>query len=235
MRTEEDLNLGNENGSKKKPPYGLIFAIIGGFLAFVLLVSTIVYFVQKNSYINSTISMERGLSAQYRDAINTLSSYSAGFTEQAGVAGVSADRFGQIMRDVIEGTIPVETGSGGIGVGSPLFVALARAYPDLSGVTGAYDRIIDYIQKNRAKFAGVQSALQDKVRSYEDHISGSWRSRRWLEGKYPSPRLEAQIGPSDIARGLEALTRMKTIVATADSNRAFQTGVDTPLTIPGRG
>jgi hypothetical protein len=205
--------------------------IIGG----VILGAFLVLAFSLYSYVNSTrsagITHETGLNAQYLDNQNELSSFKSSFYEQIGVANLKSDKLDKILEDAVKGRYEgkMEPGTGGA-----MFSAITEAYPNLQGQLDLYDRIVDFVRAGREAYKQKQSKLLDQLRAYDkwrqDGIVRSFIVRNVLG--IPSDALEARIGTT-VARGQAARDQMYVIVLTSDTKKAYETGVDEPMKVPG--
>jgi hypothetical protein len=176
------------------------------------------------------VSKETALNAQYLSNQNYLSSYVSGFYEQIGVANLKSDRLNGILLDAVKGRYE---SSGGFSPNGAFFSAIRESYPDLTANTQIFDRIVDYIQAKREGYRGYQDKLLDMLRDYENwRQAGPVQSRiiRTLVGA-PTDALVSRIGTT-AKRGKEALDQMWLIVNTESVQKAYETGVMAPLTVP---
>jgi len=185
------------------------------------------------NYVNDTrsegIRMETSLNAQYLDNQNELSSFKASFYEQIGVANLKSDKLDQIIEDAVKGRYE---GNMQPGTGGAMFSAITEAYPDLKGQLDLYDRIVDFVKSGREQYKQKQSKLITMLQAYD-----LWRQdglvKSFFLGKFfPSDALKARIG-SNVKSGPQALEQMYLIVLTSDTKKAFETGVDEPMQVPG--
>ncbi|OGC44927.1 hypothetical protein A2V54_01380 [candidate division WWE3 bacterium RBG_19FT_COMBO_53_11] len=204
-------------------------ALLGaGIVLAVIVVLGLAVFGYANGIWNEGIPMERTLSAQYLANQNYLSQYISGFYEQSSVAIVKTDAIDRIMMDAVKGRYE----DGGYNVDSAFFAVMVEAYPDLGQNMEIYDKIVDYIQANRAGYGAMQEKLLDQLRVYD-----TWREtgliRRYIVRLvgFPSENLEARIGEM-VYRGEAARDRMYTIVLTADALKAYESGTMDPLQMP---
>lgn len=176
------------------------------------------------------VDRETALTAQYLDNQNELSSYVSGFYEQIGVANLKSDKMDQILLDAVKGRYDGHT-SAQPGQGQ-LFSAISEAYPDLAGLN-IYDKIVDYVKAGRESYKQKQSKLLGMLQQYDKwRESGIIQSRLIKLAGFPSHALRAQIGTS-ASFGEAALNQMYVIVLTSDTIKAYQTGVQDPLPVPG--
>ncbi len=186
------------------------------------------------SYANSTrnagVRQEAALNAQYLDNQNELSSFKASFYEQIGVANLKSEKIDEIITDAVKGRYD---GKMAPGTGGAMFSAIAEAYPDIKGQLDVYDKIVDFIRASREAYKQKQTKLLDMLRAYD-----TWRREGFVRSffvsqfGFPSSGLEARIG-TDVKRGQEALDRMYIIVLTKDAKDSYETGIDTPVQVPG--
>lgn len=204
----------------KSPKYiaaavALVLVVVGGF----------VFFLVNNSVTNNGNKQEAGLNTQYLDNQNYLSDCITKIRESANVTKAEADKFEQVMVEVIKGRYEGET-SAQPGSGA-LFSAIVEQYPDMSGLNKAFERVYTVIVGCRSDYRGKQSQLLDKLRTYDSWRTGSWTVRTFGGDEYPSDNLEARVSTT-VNRGKDARDQMYTIVLVKDSVDAYNTGVLVP-------
>lgn len=203
----------------KSPKYiamivAAVMVIVGGFVLFLV----------NNGVTNNGNKQEAGLNTQYLDNQNVLSDCITKIRETAAVTTAEADKFEQVMVEVIKGRY--EDGSSAQPGSGALFSAIVEQYPDLSGLNKAFERVYTVIVGCRSDYRGEQSKLLDKLRAYDSWRTGSWTVRTF-GGEFPSDNLEARIGTT-VTRGKDARDQMYTIVLVKDSIDAYESGVLTP-------
>jgi hypothetical protein len=192
---------------------GLAAAVIGG----------IALFKYASQVQSEGAAKEANLSAQYSKDQNEYSNYGASVVESLGVAETKMDKVKELVVAYVSGR-KVE-GSG------KLVTAVAEAVPDL-GSAAIYDKIVDAVIEGRKKFKDQQDKMLDAIRDYETWSnSGLIRPMclRWYG--FPTHNLRATIGGQDFY-GQEALSKMRSIVTTAQTQRVFMTGIDEPVIQP---
>ncbi len=199
---------------------GVVAAIVVGLFSF---------YGYVNSMRNDGIRMETALSAQYLDNQNELSSFKSSFYEQVGVANLKSDKLDQIISDAVKGRYDgkMEPGTGGA-----MFSAITEAYPDLKGQLDLYDRIVDFVRTGRDAYKSKQSKLIDMLRVYDYWRQEGLIKSMFLGNFFPSQALNARIGTT-VSRGQAALDQMYIIVLTSDAKKAYETGTDEPMQVPG--
>ena len=199
---------------------GVVAAIVVGLFSF---------YGYVNSMRNDGIRMETALSAQYLDNQNELSSFKSSFYEQVGVANLKSDKLDQIISDAVKGRYDgkMEPGTGGA-----MFSAITEAYPDLKGQLDLYDRIVDFVRAGREAYKSKQSKLIDMLRVYDYWRQEGLIKSMFLGNFFPSQALNARIGTT-VSRGQAALDQMYIIVLTSDAKKAYETGTDEPMQVPG--
>lgn len=206
-------------------------AVVGGIVA-VFAIIVVSLFATFNGIQKTGVDLETQLNSQYLNNQNEYSAFRTGFYEQLGIAQAKADKLDQILHDAVTGRYDGKMSSAQVGQGS-LFSAIHEAYPDLTGLN-VYDKIVDYIQAGRTAYKGQQSKLLDMLRNYD-----KWRKSGIIHkmlvnmAGFPSNDLVARVG-TDTWRGQAAEDKMYQIVVSSDTLNAYQTGVDTPLTVPGQ-
>lgn len=182
-----------------------------------------------NSLQMTAASYETGLNAQYLDNQNELSTYISKFYESVGIANLKSDKMDQIISDAVKGRYDGNS-SAKVG-GGQLFSSIKEAYPTLD--MSQYDRILDLISAGRDSYKQKQSKLIDMLRAFDAWRVGSGAINKLLIGwmHIPDDELQARIGKT-VTRGREAEDQMWTIVTTASTQKAYDTGTMDPLTIP---
>jgi hypothetical protein len=204
-------------------------AIIAGAVAVALLLCGIATYNYFNGLQQTGVDYETQLNAQYLDNQNELSAYKSTIYEQAGIANLKSDKLDQILLDAVKGRYEGKT-SAQPGQGQ-LFSAITEAYPDLD--LKVYDKIVDQISAGRERYKNKQTKLLDLLRGYDKWRStGIIQSRLISAAGFPSNSLEARIGTS-VKHGMEARDQMYLIVLTSDTKKAYETGVDDPISVPG--
>jgi hypothetical protein len=206
--------------------------VIGLFVVFCLFIGWT--YSRFNGIRHKGVEYETQLSAQYSDAQNELGSYISTFYEQFNIASAKADKLNTVLADAIKGRYD-KTGltpaAPGQTQGNQLISAMVEAYPDLSGLN-SFDRILDTISAGRTAYKNKQTALLDRLRSYDNwrnqDIIGSWLIN--IAG-FPSHSLRAQVGQQFVT-GTAAEDQMYVIVLPSDANQAYTSGTLEPLTVP---
>jgi hypothetical protein len=218
MNDNTTFNLGSIMTSKRVVFWGIVLAAI---------VTVFSIWGYANSLWNAGVDKETALNAQYMDNQNDLSSYVSGFYEGVGIANLKSAKLDQILTDAVKGRYEGHT-SANVGQGQ-LFSAIKEAYPNLD--LGIYDKMLDYIKAGRAKYAGKQSQLLYMLRDY-DKWRGTGIVQQWLiSWRYPSHLLKACIG-GVCQHGEDAEDKMWQIVVASAVNKAYDSGVMDPLTVP---
>jgi hypothetical protein len=205
--------------------------IIGLGIAAAIVIALFSGYGYVNSMRNEGIRMETNLSAQYLDNQNELSSFKSSFYEQVGVANLKSDKLDQIIEDAVKGRYEgkMEPGTGG-----SMFSAITEAYPDLKGQLDLYDRIVDFVRAGREAYKQKQTKLIDMLRVYDYWRQEGLIKSMFLGNFFPSQALKARIG-GNVQSGPQALEQMYIIVLTSDAKKAFETGTDEPMQLPGAG
>lgn len=182
-----------------------------------------------NSLQTTGVTKQTALNAQYKDNQNYLSGYISGFYEMVGISQATGTQLDTVLTDAAKGRYD----KNGFGSGSPLFVAMKEAYPDLSQLANNWGKVQDYISSGRSGYTNTQSKLLDMIRDFD-----TWRKSGLIQSQiirmmgYPDDGLQAGIGP-DVVYGEAARQRMLNIVLTQDAINAYETGVMAPLQVPG--
>lgn len=204
-------------------------ALIIGIPLVLLVVIAVSIFGYVNSVRNEGIRQEAALVAQYQDNQNELSTYILQFNESLGIADRSSERLNTILSEAIKGRYDgnMEPGTNG-----SMFSAIAEAYPDLTASTESYEKVQDLVVSGRNAYKNKQSMLLDRIRVYETWSeSGLVKSQVVNSLGFPSDRLEARVG-QDVARGVDALDRMKTLVLVGEAIESYETGTTDSLIKP---
>lgn len=193
-------------------------AIIGISLGVIAVVTAFVLFLVNNSVTNTGNVKEAGLNAQYLDNQNELSACTTKIRETANIAGAQADKFEEVMVEVIKGRYEGREGNPGT-----MFSAIVEQYPDLASLSSAYERVHNVVVGCRSDYKNIQTKLLDMLQKYDSWRTGSFTVRTF-GGEYPSNNLVAQIGTDRTRKGQVALDQMYTIVVTKDTVDAYKTG-----------
>jgi hypothetical protein len=195
--------------------------IIGG----VVLVLAFALFVTKNGIVNTGNTKEVALNAQYQDNQNYLSDCIVRIRESAGIAKGQRDALDTIITDAVQGRYDAGS-TAQVGKGA-MFSAITEAYPDLSALSGTFDKVLIVVNGCRTDYRGKQTQLLSMLKDFDTWRIGSWTVRTFGGSDFPDDNLQAQIG-GDITTGKAALIQMKTIVLVKDATGAYKTGTLTP-------
>ena len=199
----------------------LKWLIIGG----VVLVLAFALFVTKNNIVNTGNTKEVALNNQYLDNQNYLSDCIVRIRESAGVAKGQRDALDEIITDAVKGRY--DSGSSAqVGQGA-LFSAITEAYPDLSALSGTFDKVLVVVNGCRTDYRGKQTQLLSMLKDFDTWRISSWTVRTFGGSDFPDENLQAQIG-NKFTTGKEALVQMKTIVLVKDASGAYESGTLTP-------
>ncbi len=184
-------------------------------------------FLANNGVTDDGNKAEAGLNAQYLDNQNYLSDCITKIRETAKVTAKEAEVFEEVMVETIKGRYDGQLSSASPAVGGgALFSAVVEAYPDLSGLNAAFERVYTVIVGCRSDYRGQQSKLLDMLRSYDAWRTGSL-TVRLFGGEYPSNNLEARIG-NTVTRGADARDQMYRIVLVKEAIKAYESGEIVP-------
>ncbi|MBY0359531.1 MAG: hypothetical protein K2W82_16120 [Candidatus Obscuribacterales bacterium] len=181
---------------------------------------------------NEGTKIELGVTAEYKGMMAEYGQDRLSFVDQLGIAKGKTKAMVDILDAAIGGRYnkpsSPEVDSG------KLFSAVSEAYPDLSG-TNIFDKILEFVQTSRKKFAQRQEKIAGLVKDYD-----TWRKTgsflhptvvKWCG--YPSDSLEIKIN-GNTYRGQVALDKMSTAIVGGDANQIFDSGVDQPLDTSGK-
>lgn len=192
------------------------------FIVTVVLVAVVglIIFLTDNSVTNDGNRREAGLNAQYLDNQNILSDCTLKIREMANVSKAQSDAFMKAMEDTVKGRYD------GREADDPgkMFSVIVEDYPELDGLTKAYERVHDTIMSCRTDYTKIQTKLLDMLREYEVWRTGTLKVRMFGSGQFPSQNLVAQIGSDRSRKGQEALDQMHTIVTVEDAREATESG-----------
>lgn len=189
-----------------------------------VLVIGLIAFLVNNSVTNTGNTKEAGLNAQYLNNQNELSACVTTIRETANIAGAQADKFEEVMVEVIKGRYEGREASPGT-----MFSAIVEQYPDLTSLSSAYERVHNVVVGCRSDYKKIQAKLLDQLQKYDAWRTGSFTVRTF-GGEFPSDNLVAQIGTDRSRKGQVALDQMYTIVVTKDTVDAYKTGELVPET-----
>lgn len=186
------------------------------------------------SYINSVRgeakSQENGLSTEYLDCQNYLSSFVSGYYELVNITPAAGDQLNEVLTNAVKGRYE----DGGYSVNSPMFAAIVEAYPEASTteLMAMWSKVQDYIQSGREGYRNKQSKLLDKLRTYDNWLVTDIKRQVALGFlDFPSDSLIARVGDEKWT-GNDAKEKMYQIVLVDDAVKAYETGRMAPLTVP---
>lgn len=197
-------------------------------------------FAKVNTLRSQMVSLELGISAQYKNNQNQLSSYVLAYSEQVSIADrqaeqqrriladLKAERLRRVLTEAIKGSYDGKVDK----AGQPaLFSAIKEAYPEVDLAT--YDKILLFVQANREAFRSQQQILLDKIRNYKSYSEGDIINSFIIHQLgFPSEHLSAEIGDKKLF-GAEALNQIEQIVTDDTTRAAFASGSMKPLTPSG--
>jgi hypothetical protein len=196
---------------------------IGLSAGVVALFGVIAFVVYLSSLSSEGASLEASLTRQYSEDQNEYSNYGASIVESLGVADTKMDKVKELVVAYVSGRKSEKSGS--------LLTAVSEAVPDL-GSAAIYDKIVDAIVAGREHFRAQQTKMLSQIQTYEVWLNSGLIQPKFIRlVGYPSNNLRATIG-SESYTGQEALRKMREIITTAQSQRTFQTGTDSPLVQP---
>lgn len=176
-------------------------------------------FLIDNSVTNDGNRKEAALNAQYLDNQNILSDCLIKIREVANVSQAQSDAFTNAMEDTVKGRYDGREANPG-----QMFSAIVESYPELTGLTEAYERAHNTIMGCRTDYTKIQTKLLDMLREYDAWRTGSLGVRTFGDGQFPSQNLVAQIGGDRSRKGQDALDQMYTIVTVEDAREATESG-----------
>jgi hypothetical protein len=181
-------------------------------------------FAKVNTLRSQMVSLELGISAQYKNNQNQLSSYVLGYSEQVSIADRQAEQLRRILTDAIKGRYDGKVDK----AGQPaLYSAIKEAYPKID--LKSYDKILLFVQANREAFRSQQQILLDMVRNYKSYSEGDIINSFIIHQLgFPSSHLSAEIGGTKLL-GTEALNQIEQIVTDDTTRASFTSGSMKPL------
>lgn len=206
---------------------------IGKWIALVVVAAIAIWAI--TGYIsthNKSVDMIQQLNAQYPSNQNELSTYINGFYTMLGVANAKSDKIDTILSDSLKARYQGTTNSAATQAkqNQALFSAVKEAYPNLSGLS-VYDKIVTYVAAKQDAYKNVQNKLLDLLQRF-DAYRNKFPTSMWAGlGAVPMGELRTQVG-NDIRHGQDAEDKMWNIVRSAQSNQAYESGTQGPLTIP---
>jgi hypothetical protein len=195
----------------------VVFLMVAGCITGLALYGT------QQSVLSEGNQQEKTLNAAYTETENFLSDCLITTKQKAQTATAFSDKLNDILSNAIRGRYDTSPNSG-TPSGTLLFKALQEAYPDLSSVERVFQEVMHEISNCRTNVRDKQSTLSDKVRGFDSWRTGSWKVRTFGK-EFPNQELIAQIGPTDLKYGLEALNAMRFVMSDADAAQARKTGV----------
>jgi hypothetical protein len=218
MTTTTTPDFGHTDTGGKKPWYirFLPLIAIGGVAAII----AITLFAVNNGVTNKGNVKQTALNAQYEKNINYLSDCIVRIREAAGITQGQTEALDQIITNAVKGRY--EEGSSAQVGGGQLFSAITEAYPDLSGLSASFDRVLTIATGCRFDYRDEQTSLQSRIADFDSWRLGSWVARTF-GGEYPTDNLIARKG-DDVLTGDQALVQMRNVVVVGDASKAYETG-----------
>lgn len=193
---------------------------IGGAIAVVVL-ALIAVAVLNNGVTNTGNKKEARLNAQYNDNFNYLSDCVVRIRESAGVVRGQTAALDQVFTDAVKGRYEGDSRAQP-GGSAALFSAMVEAYPDLSSLSGGFDRVLTVVNGCRTDYRDMQTKMQRMIADFESWRTGSFFVRTF-GGEFPNDNLKAKRG-ARLLRGEAALVQMESVVVVSDARRAQETG-----------
>jgi hypothetical protein len=198
---------------------GLGCLAIGG----IALAAVVVLLVGAFGYVGSVkregIRQETQLAAQYTANQNALSTYVKTVKEQAGIVRVQSAQLDTVLRDAVQGRY----GTGGFQSNGQLISAMREAYPDLSQLAKAQDRLFDAISAGRTEFKNKQDELAQRVAVYDAWTNDGVIRPFFVKMYFPSNVLRVRKGDGFVT-GEAALQMIRTQVLDDRTLHSFETG-----------
>lgn len=202
---------------------------VAGIVAIAAIVGLLVLGFSLYAYVasirNQALAWETDLNKVVRIEVSERATYETSIYEQAGLAEIKSEKMNSIIRGAIEGRYGDNPGNPG--QGKALLQAVRESYPDTKGLE-IYDRILPAISAGREGIRNKQNLRIEKAQAYD-----YWRKegifRAWvLSGIYPSRDLQFKVGDK-MYYAAEALEKMTEPISTADVNKSFESGLESPL------
>ncbi len=193
------------------------FVVAGCVLLFLVLP----YFVISNGVTNDGNKKQEDLITYYNDTTNILSDCLVKTKQSVGATKAQTDALDKVITDAVKGRYTEGT-SARPGGGS-LFSAIQEAYPDTTGLSNIFDKVLKKINDCRSDFRDSQAILQREVTAFKKWKSGSFKVRNFGGKKYPNEDLEITVAGKSVT-GNEAIRQMRTLVVVAEAQKGRDTG-----------
>ena len=200
--------------------------VIGVALVAVVLLGFLVRYVVREGVYSEGIKKQNEVTAVWENAENKLSSCIDTINGSLDVANVNADYIAEILRETSAARYETDS-SAQVGDGA-LFSAIREAYPDLSGVTGGFQSVMNNLLGCREGFTNELSHVEDVVLVFNNWREGSWKVRTFGGDSFPTDGLETTAtddnGNIVTVTGVEALEHIQALVDNPAASGAFDSG-----------
>lgn len=184
--------------------------VAAGVIALVALI----YFISHNSVVNSGNQKQQDLMADYKDTTNVLSNCLVQTKQSVGAINSQNAALDKIITDAVRGRY--ELGSSAKPGSGTLFSALSEQYPNTSELSKSYQQVLTIINGCRTDFKDSQSKLQASVANFNKWRTGSWTTRTFGGGSYPTHDLYVDFKGGKLY-GKAALEQMSKLVVVSDA------------------
>jgi hypothetical protein len=178
----------------------------------------------RQGVISNGNQQENDLSTTYSSGATYLSTCVIKTNQVANVAAANADAFDKVIKDAIAGSGSAQHINLGTPGGQSSFLPiLVQAYPQLQGQTDLYKKVVDTIVGCQDDFRGQQSVVLDKVRTFNNWRTGSWKVRTF-GGSFPNNNLSVTIPGITPLHGQSALDKISQPIVDSVTAATYNSG-----------
>lgn len=176
--------------------------------------------------------LQNTLMDDYGTAAASLHRCKVNSASAANVATAETDALDKVLNDAIGGKFGSATDPGQQGSFQNQFIAAMRPlypvslYPDTSKLAETFDHVMAVVTGCQDDFLGDQRTVQLDVKNLRDFINGSWLTRSYGGGDYPTDALEVNLPGVPHLTGKAAFRQMATPITDSSTANAYATGMD---------
>jgi hypothetical protein len=192
-----------------------------GVVAVVAVIASIWAIFKNISVDNEMIRQENSLNTQYPTNQVMLADCLVRIKQSAQFATAETDKLDEVLSNAVKGRYSAGGNAPQVDNGK-FFSAITESYPNLQGLHDAFNRAFNTMNGCRRDYAGAQTLLLDRLRTYDDYRL-TWPNSMFANDPSDSKVLRAAIG-GDVKTGQAALDRMRDVVTSKDAKKAYESG-----------
>ncbi len=188
-----------------------------GISLFVLVVGAVVLAAFASvPYHDNMVRLQNGLNAKYDDNRQILASAARRIETKVGVANVGMDKLSKLFSEAGASRYKNDGSSGS------LMKAVHEAYPSVDA--SVYQTIIKEVDVQEDVFENAQRGLRSTIQEFDNQRETFWNEvlNAFPWNDFPNNNLIA-LGPNGTLHGTPALDQMRSLVTSAESNKAYET------------